>query len=107
MRVTASCAKAKCQMQTKRTRKRATTPGPAGKHCSSSSEIGRDSALRCPRTPQRSVPTCYFFPFDSTARGLLEEIRHGHSVEVKHLGAGQLPITELIKAEHLALKLFS
>jgi hypothetical protein len=68
---------------------------------------GRDSALRCPPTPQRGVPTSYFFPSNSSARGLLEEIHNRHSIEVKHLCAGQLSITELIKAEHFALKSFS
>jgi hypothetical protein len=94
-------------MQVKRTRKRVTTPGPAGKNCSSSSDIGTGSTLRCLRTPQRGVPTSYFFRFNSSVCGLLEEIRHGHWIEVKHLGAGQLSITQLIKAEHLAIKSFS
>src|SRR5438876_9129306 len=33
------------------------TRGRAGRSCSGGSEVGRDSALRCPRTPQRGVPT--------------------------------------------------
>jgi hypothetical protein len=56
---------------------------------------------------QRGVSTSYFFPSNSFARGLLKEGRHGHSIEVKHLSAGELSITDLIEAEHLTFKLLS
>ena len=62
----------------------------------------RDSAV-----PEVQPAALLFLPVQFICSCLLEEIHDRHSIEVKHLGAGQLPITELIKTEHLALKSFS
>jgi hypothetical protein len=54
--------------------------------------------------PEVQPAALLFLPSNSSARGFLEEIHDRHSIEVEHLGTGELSITELIKAEHFALK---
>ena len=40
----------------------------------------------------------------SLLAGFHQEGRHRHSIEVKHLGTGELSVTNSIKAQHLSVK---
>ena len=62
----------------------------------------RDSAV-----PEVQPAALLFLPVQFICSCLLEEIHDRHSIEVKHLGAGELPITDLIEAEHFTFKSLS
>ena len=66
-----------------KTKRRARTPGRAGKHCSSSCETGRDSALGCPEAAARR-PTSLHLPIHQQARlrhRLFAALRDGGGID--------------------------
>src|SRR6266566_6010243 len=61
--------------------------------------------LRNSAGPEVQSAALLFLPSNSSARGFLEEMHDRHSIEVEHLGTGELSITELF-AESFVVTLF-